>query len=520
LAFLFINDLEIVMRRRSFWVSCIVVFTIMVTGTGLFAAENAILQLSEAFRHAIEKVRPSVVSIGAEKDSITVEEQLEEWKSEDQNIQDLFKRFMPDIEEYRNQMIPKQGWQGSGVIISVSGEVLTNNHVVSNADELTVTLDDGREMGAKVIATDPESDLALIQLLGEGPFPFAELGDSRQSRVGDWVLAIGNPFGLNQSVSEGIISAVGRSSSEVKVGIAIGDYIQTTAAINPGNSGGPLINLDGEVIGINNSIQTAGIPANLGIGFAIPTEIIRVVIDNLERYGRVKRGAIGILLAMDPEAILESYKENAVNYGALIREVLPDMPAQRAGIEDGDLILQINGRKVKDQGDLVYIVSMLPVDSEIRVSLKRDGELFEKSLILTDRSIVKEAASALPKPQMVEKEQPEDQEKHVTDLGVEVQTLDAKTAERLGLDAALQGVVVTDVKKGSPAYRVAIQVDDVITELNDVSIASVEDFNNAMESIQEEMKTRQITERAVMMYIYRPGSRFHPKYVAPSIELR
>ena len=302
--------------------------------TPAFSQDDAILQLSSAFRHAIEKVRPAVVSISAEKESTTVEQEMKDLQDKDKdrydNLPELFKRFFPNAEDFKKQIIPKRGWQGSGVIISVSGEILTNYHVVEDADSLTVTLDDSREMKAEVAATDQETDLAIIRIKGDGPFSSAVLGDSKKMQVGDWVLAIGNPFGLSQSVSEGIISAIGRSISKVTVGTDIADYIQTTAAINPGNSGGPLVNLDGEVIGINNSIQTAGVAGNLGIGFAIPTEIAKSVVDNLKKFGAVRRGAIGILLQSDPVQIQQYYQKYQINHGAIITKIYPGQPAEKS----------------------------------------------------------------------------------------------------------------------------------------------------------------------------------------------
>ncbi|MDX9754562.1 MAG: trypsin-like peptidase domain-containing protein [bacterium] len=512
----------------------VVCITILITALAMgiapmpsLADEPVILQLSKAFRQAIERVRPAVVSISAERASMTVEEQLKEWEKENSNMPDLFKQMFPDSPDFKNQMIPKRDWQGSGVIISASGEILTNNHVVREADSLTIILDDGREMGAKIVATDPATDLALMQLDGEGPFPYAELGDSTQVQVGDWVLAIGNPFGLNQSVSEGIISAVGRSTSKVMVGaemgIEIADYLQTTAAINPGNSGGPLVNLNGEVIGVNNSIQTAGVPANLGIGFAIPTAIAKVVIQNLEQYGTVKRGAIGILLENDPEIISPLYTKYGLTYGAVVQKVYPGLPAEKAGILEGDIILTINGQRIRDYGHLIYVVSMLPIDTELQVILLRNGEEMEKSLVLVERSVVKELARSTFDAEhgtSAAETVPEVTAATVVGLGVNVVTLTPELAKEKGYAEDLKGVLITSIKPGSAAQRYDIKEGDVIAEVNNKTIETLEAFEQAMNEATVAMKNKAYQGRTVMLYLYRAGSRFHPKYLAPTIEPR
>ncbi|MBD3265810.1 PDZ domain-containing protein [bacterium] len=501
--------------------TCFIVLALLVSPCLSVSAvdDELIVQLSSAFREAIEQVRPAVVSIGAERDSTTVGEQWEELEQEHDGLPDFFKKFLPEIEEYRDEVIPRRGWQGSGVIISPTGEILTNNHVIANADSLTITLDDGRDMEAEIISTDKETDLALIQLKGEGPFPHAMLGDSDLIQVGDWVLAIGNPFGLSQSVSEGIISAKGRTSTDVPVGAVLADYIQTTAAINPGNSGGPLINLYGEVIGINNSIQTAGVPANLGIGFAIPSVIAKKFVKNIHEFGTVKRGAIGIELAYLPDEV-ESFKEKyGISYGALIKKVMPGFPADEAGLQSGDVILEINGKKVRDHGHLIYMVSMLSVDTPVEVTILRDGERMAKEMMLTDRTKVIEVAQSEHEKELEEQREKEAEEESTpeADLGVDVETLTPELAKENGFNKSLKGVLIKNVKPGSPAERYGLEAGDVIAEMENQSIAGVEEYKNILNEAQQEMKKEEKSEQVIMLYVYRAGSRYHPKYVAPTI---
>jgi len=462
-------------------------------------------QLSEAFRAAIAKVKPAVVSISAEKKSKPVKMPGIE------NIPEMFKQFFPEG-FFDQQIDPQRDWQGSGAIISPEGHVLTNYHVVKDADKLTVTLDDGREIEADLnqILTDPGSDIALIKLKEDGTYPYAVLGDSDAMQIGDWVLAIGSPFGLSQSVSQGIISAKGRTSSDVPVGgrdFYVKDYIQTTAAINPGNSGGPLINLRGEIIGINNAIQTAGIPGNLGIGFAIPSNLAKSVIDSLKQYGKVKRAYIGVMLEnLDSSNLSQWYKqEYGINHGALVTEVIPGTPAEQAGIEKGDLIILFNGEKVLNNGHLINMVTARPIGESVELTILRKGKKMTKSLVLAERP--EEDPLAMIRT---------DAEKL---LGVTVTALNPELAKEKGYDEKLKGILVTRVIPGSSAQRVDIQINDVITEINDNPVSSRDQFEKALADIVKEMKEKKLTERVILLHVYRADRRYPDKWVAPTITL-
>jgi serine protease Do len=488
-------------------VSIVVVSVVLFVSSGSFAAQEYADKLSEAFREAIKEVKPAVVSISAEK-------KIDRSGTPDiDNIPDIFKPFIP--KEFRNMpMNPKRDWQGSGVIISPEGEILTNYHVVKDADKLQVTLDDGREIDADMstILTDPGSDIAIFKLEKNGKYPYAELGDSDDMKVGDWVLAIGNPFGLAQTVTQGIISAKGRNSSDVQIGgneFYIKDYIQTSASINPGNSGGALINLNGEVIGINNAIQTAGAPGNLGIGFAIPSNLAISVIDSLKEFGKVKRGYIGVGLGnLEEDNLDEWYKQEFdINQGALVQKVYPDTPAEKAGIQEGDLIILFNGTKVINNGHLINMVTSTPVGSEVELTVLRrpSGNRKNITLVLEERPELADLPVSLDLSERL--------------LGVTVKTLTDEDASEMGLDEKKKGVLVTKVLPGSSAEDVGISSGSIIDEINDKPIKNKDDFENALDDIVEKMKEKDDDERVILLHIYRADNRFPEKWIAPTIRL-
>lgn len=468
-------------------------------------------ELSQAFRDAIHKVKPAVISIAAEQ--TTKPASLEEPNLE--RIPEFLRPFI-DPDMFNEEMF-RQQWQGSGVIISKDGKAITNNHVVKDANKIEIILDNGDKVEAKVIATDPSTDLALIQLDETRTYDFANFGDSDALQVGDWVLAIGNPFGLAQSVSEGIVSAKGRKNSDVPVGADEGfwfkDFIQTTAAINPGNSGGALINLNGELIGINNSIQTAGRPSNLGIGFAIPSNLAKKVVDDLAEFKKVRRGYLGVLMNRYP-SVTDHYKEEyGLDYGAIIDVVNEDTPAEKAGFQKGDAILEVDGTKIKDNEHLVSIVAQMPVGEEVEVLISRNGEKLTKKLTLAERPDEEQLAQILPTPSS---NAPLSQEL----LGIEVQTLTPEIAQEKGYDADMKGVIVTQVLPNSSVQRADIERGDVITEIKDAEITSAEDFDKVLKTIRDEMVKESKESRSVLMYVHRAGARLQARYIAPTIELK
>ncbi|MGR3178167.1 MAG: Do family serine endopeptidase [Candidatus Anammoxibacter sp.] len=363
-------------------------------------------------------------------------------------------------DSYPDRKFKQQGL-GSGIIVNKEGYILTNNHVVNGADEIKVVLGDKREFEAKIIGTDPQSDLAVIKIEGSD-LPAAQLGDSDALRVGNWAITIGNPFGFTQTVSVGIISAMGRAH----IGIArYENMIQTDAAINPGNSGGPLVNIKGEVIGINTAIYT-NTGSYQGIGFAIPINMARVIMKSIIETGRVVRGWLGVVVQDLTPALIKQF-EVKVNEGGLVSNVEKNSPASNAGMETGDIIIKYEGKKVKDVNLLMNIVAQTEIGKEVKLIVLRDGK--EKSLKIK----IQEQPSGLF---AVSGSSPA-----VKDLGLTVQNLTDELARSLGVEES-NGVVVTEVVPGSPAANTDIKQSDLIKQVSRKPVNNVEEFRQAIRS--------------------------------------
>jgi len=384
---------------------------------------------------------------------------------------------------------PEQEAAGSGFIIDAEGYVLTNAHVVARAKEIQVTLADERHFDAEVVGLDADSDLALLRLKDADDLPVARLGDSDTVRVGEWALAIGSPFGLQQTVTAGIISATGRTN----MGLAnYEDFIQTDASINPGNSGGPLVNLDGEVIGINSAIRSGGgftgEAYNIGIGFAIPINMARRVVADLREKGSVVRGWLGVSIqnVTDEMARAMDLRENK---GALVAEVLPDSPAEDAGIEVGDVVLEMNGVKVKDANELKNRVALLTPDERVEFLINRDGT--EKRIYVT----IGERPPDL-NTYYEESRGAEGESRAVASLGIEVQNLDPELAGEMGLDED-KGVVITRVFRDSPADKAGLRSGDVILQFDRQEVKDAAGF--------EEMAGKIVEGEPVLVLVWRDG---------------
>ena len=366
---------------------------------------------------------------------------------------DFFEHFFGNGQQFPGNR-PVQG-AGSGVIISSDGTILTNNHVVDGAKEVKVTLADKRELGAKVVGRDPKTDLAVLKINAGKDLPAAQMGDSTDLRVGDWVLAIGNPFGLSETVTSGIVSAKGRV-------IGAGpydDFIQTDASINPGNSGGPLFNMNGEVVGINTAI----IPNGQGIGFAIPINTAKPLIPQLLSKGKVTRGYIGVNIQdISPEIATAMKMED--RKGALVADVVAGSPAEKAGIERGDVIVSYNGNQVKDSHDLPAMVASTPVGDEATVTVLRNGR--EKKLDIRIARLESDRA---------ESGEPDDQSQGK--LGLMLQDVTPKVARQMGLKVD-HGALVTNVQPGSPADAAGIREGDVILEVGHKKVESAEEVKD------------------------------------------
>lgn len=365
----------------------------------------------------------------------------------------FFRRFF-DIPE-QPQVVPRQS-VGSGVIIDAGdGYVLTNHHVVDNADEIVVTLADRRRLNAKLIGSDEGTDVALLQIETDG-LTEIEMGDSDALEVGDFVVAIGNPFGLGQTVTSGIVSALSRSGLNLE---GYEDFIQTDASINPGNSGGALIDLDGKLIGINTAI-VAPAGGNVGIGFAVPANMAKEVMQQLLEYGEVRRGQLGILVTDLTPDLAEALGLD-VERGAVISQVGADSSAERAGLEPGDVIVEFNGEPVDGSADLRNKVGLVRLGSTVEIVYIRDGRRAEVEATIGEASALSPAAGA----ESIDRLQ-----------GAEFRNLD-RTHPRFG---KVEGVLVARVDQGSPAARNGLRQGDIVTAVNRTPVSSVEELSAAM----------------------------------------
>jgi serine protease Do len=390
----------------------------------------------------------------------------------------------------RNSNKPRQYKQtglGSGVIVEKNGYIITNNHVIENSEEIMVRLSDKRQFKGKVIGLDPKTDLAVIKINADN-LPVLNLGDSDKLKVGEMVLAIGNPFGLSQTVTSGIVSAKGRAD----VGIAdYEDFIQTDAAINPGNSGGALVNSRGELVGINTAIfSTSG--GYQGVGFAIPSNMVKSVMESLIKRGKVTRGWLGVTIQqVTPEIAKQFGIKN--NKGALVSDVVEDGPAKKAGIQQGDVIMELEGKEINDTGQLRNAVANIALGKEVAVKIIRDGK----------EKILKVVISEMPSNVSAMMGETSQQLK-----GVQVQNLSPDVRKMLNIPDRVQGVIITDVAEGSPADGI-LAANDVIRGINRKKIDNIKDYNDAMKSNK--------ANESLLLLIYRNGASI---YVTLSAEER
>jgi serine protease Do len=432
-------------------------------------ARELVEQISEAFEHASSQVSPAVVSIFAEQ----IVEVQNPFGMPDEAFKDffggdLFKRFFgtPQPEEQKRTVRSL----GSGVIVSKDGYILTNNHVVEKAEKLSVVVGDNKTYAAKIIGTDPPTDVAVIKIEGKD-LPVASLGNSDGVKIGQWVIAVGNPFQLMHTVTAGIISAKGRSS----VGLAdYEDFIQTDASINPGNSGGALADLDGNVIGINTAI-TSPSGGNIGIGFAIPINMARQVMSTLMSEGKISRGYLAIYPQDIDQDLAKALKLKSTE-GSLVADVTPDGPADKAGIKRGDVIVEFDGKKVENSIQLRNMVAQVTPGKTVEVVLIRNGNEMKIDVRLEERPKGPESESPA-------QEQPEEQTSRK--LGMSIQTLTPDLAEQLGYKNA-KGVVITDIAAGSPADDAGLQTGDLIQEVNRRAVQTTQDFENRVKNLKSE----------------------------------
>ena len=430
-----------------------------------------------SFAPVVKKVLPSVVTVTSARMVKTG------FQGGDDGIPPMFRQFFGDQGNGGGpSRMPRQQREqglGSGVIVSPNGYILTNNHVVDHATTVTVIMPDKREYKAQVVGTDPKTDIAVLKV-DAGSLEPITIGDSDKVQVGDYVLAVGNPFGVGKTVTMGIVSATGRANLGIE---DYEDFIQTDASINPGNSGGALVNDRGELIGINTAILANGSEGNQGIGFAVPVSVARNVMDQIINNGKVTRAYLGVMAQEVTPTIAKAFHEPEVR-GALIGDVTPDSPAQKAGLEKGDIILDINGKPVNNSAELRVHVSLMPPGTKVSVKVFRDGA--EKTLPLTLAEMPTETAR---------NEQPESSSEDALQ-GITVENVSAQTARQLRLPATASGVVVTNVDPASKAADSGLKRGDVIQEVNHKPVRNTSDFESAMRNAAD----------ATLLLVNRQGS--------------
>ena len=397
-----------------------------------------------------EQLKPAVVNISTAK---TVKPRIPAFRGPRTPGGDLFEDFFEHFMRDAPQSPRKERSLGSGFIISEDGYILTNDHVVEGADEIKVKLSDGREFTGEVRGLDPKLDLALIKIETGENLPIAKLGESDGIKVGEWVMAIGNPFGLEQTVTVGIISAKGRV-------IGAGpydDFIQTDASINPGNSGGPLFNVKGEVVGINTAIVAGG----QGIGFAIPVNMAKQIIPQLRDEGHVTRGWLGVTVQALNKELADSFGLESPQ-GALVSEVFKDSPADKAGLQRGDIILDYDGQLIKEINDLPRLVAATPVDKTVKVKIFRDGKERVVKVTIGKMAETGQELAASSK-------------ESGGALGVTAANVTPELAERFALEGD-EGILIVGIAPDSPAAEANLRVGDLIVEADGKEVTSVKDF--------------------------------------------
>src|SRR5882724_1226060 len=429
---------------------------------------------SNSFSTIVSRVEPAVVNIATtqvlERKPSAKKRRTPQGQGNDQDdpMQDFFDRFFDG-----RQDAPPQAERslGSGVIVDKRGYVLTNNHVVEQATKIQVQLDgDPAKYTAKVIGVDEDTDLAVIKIEATKELPVAKLGNSDGVQVGDWVLAIGSPFGLNATVTAGIISAKDRAG----IGQQFQRFLQTDAAINPGNSGGPLVDMAGQVIGINTAIIT-GSRGYEGVGFAMPSSTAINVYDQIIKSGRVTRGSIGVSFQEELGTNQITLKSLGAPYGVVIEGVEPGSPAEKAGLKGGDVITSINGTAVKTGNDLVNPIASAPIGSKVKITYYRDKQMKETSATVEDRTRV------FPNTQGRVSSTPD--ENAPAEFGLHVENLTPVRAQKVGIEGQ-KGVVVSEIEPASFADDTGFQPGDVVSEVNGMAVTSVDDYRKAVSKLK------------------------------------
>ena len=449
---------------------------------------------TESFADLAAAISPAVVNITT---STTIAASTEDMPQVPKGspFEDFFRDFM-DRNGGGEATPRKSEALGSGFVISEDGYIVTNNHVIDKADEISIEFFSGKKLDAKLIGTDPKTDIALLKVESDAPLPFVPFGDSDLMRVGDWVIAMGNPLGQGFSVSAGIISARGRALSGT-----YDDYLQTDAAINRGNSGGPLFNMEGQVIGVNTAIlsPTGG---SIGIGFSMASDVVSKVVDQLKQFGETRRGWLGVRIQDVTADVAEAMGLETAK-GALITDV-PDGPAKDAGLVSGDVITQFDGKDVADTRELVRRVADTAVGQAVRVIVMRDGKTQTLTVTLGRRETSEgEEATAAARPDVPQEPKTADM------LGLTVAPLSADDRKRLVLPADAKGLIVTAVDEASEAFSKGLRTGDMITEAGQQQVERAGDLSARVD------EAKAAGRKSLLLLIRRDGD---PRFVALSVE--
>ena len=472
---------------RAFWFGALALVFVLVQAVMAQARPDSLAPLAEQISPSVVNITTSTVVEGRTAPQGVV--------PEGSPFEDFFREFQD--RGGQGDRPRRSSALGSGFVISEDGFIVTNNHVIDGADEILIEFFNGDELEAKLIGTDPNTDIALLKVEADGPLPFVPFGDSDVARVGDWVVAMGNPLGQGFSVSAGIVSARNRALSGT-----YDDYIQTDAAINRGNSGGPLFNMDGQVIGVNTAILSPN-GGSIGIGFSMASNVVTAVVDQLQEFGETRRGWLGVRIQDVTDDIAEAMGlEQAA--GALVTSV-PEGPALDAGMKDGDVILSFAGVDVEDTRGLVRQVGNSPVGETVRVVVFRDGETVTLRVTLGRRE---EAEGAVPAVVTEEEEAPAGPTTKEV-LGLTLSTLTDEMRTELGVSEDQEGLAVTNVAETSEAYEKGLRAGDVITEAGQQKVTSIADFETRLEDVKE-------AGRKSLLLLVRRGS--DPRFVALGLE--
>ena len=478
--------MKLVKINRNFILTIALVFFLSLSWVGTISAETeqtepylALESFSNSIADIAEKVGPAVVNI----DTVRMVKQGSPFFSQDP----IFRQFFGEQFKDYSRTIPQKG-TGSGFIISQEGYILTNEHVIHKAEKIKVTLSDGREFTGKLIGSDLDSDIAIVKIDSDD-LPIVTLGDSDKLRVGEIVVAIGNPYGLQQTVTMGVVSAEGRSIPVEEH--TYRNFIQTDAAINPGNSGGPLLNTKGEVVGINTAI----IAYAQGIGFAIPINIPKKNIDELIKLGKVRRSWLGVYIQEVTPEIAEQFGLSEDAKGVLVGDVVNDSPAEKSGIERGDIITKVNDEEVDSPGELQDKIRSIEIGKKANIEVVRDGKEISFVVIIDEMPTVDEEGSELSKEKVFS-----------VQTGLKVQTVTAEIAKELGLPQ-VKGLVITEVIPGSSADDMGLQTGDIILEANRVEASTVDEWGKVISKLEP--------GDTLLLLVFRSG---HTYYVPIKVE--